>query len=304
MTIHDHTKPLNATPEQLASPLFNKTSINPLQKINIKSPLRYPGGKSRAVKQILRLLPSNLERLCSPFVGGASVELACAIRGVEVYAYDAFAPLVNFWQVLLENASALAQLVSTYHPLSKPDFYALHEEYFTMTDKYQQAAVFYTLNRCSFSGTTLSGGMSPGHPRFTDGAIARLAEFKVDMFTVQHADFRQSLECHKHDFLYLDPPYVIESKLYGKRGDHHANFDHAALAKILRRRDGWLLSYNDCPVVRDLYDGFRILPSVWAYGMNTSRKSNEVFVLSTDYADVFSSTTNSQNQRELFNEEA
>lgn len=296
------TKPIDATLEHVAVISLVSAPTNQPQSPTLKSPLRYPGGKSRAVKQILHLLPPNLECLCSPFVGGGSVELACAARGVEVHAYDAFAPLVNFWQVLLDDAPKLAQLVRAYHPLTKVEFYALQRGYFTMKGKRKRAAVFFALNRSSFSGTTLSGGMSPGHPRFTDTAIVGLATFKADRLTIKQADFKQSLERHKHDFLYIDPPYIIESKLYGRRGDHHTDFDHAALAKILRKRDGWLLSYNDCPDVRKLYDGFRILSSKWAYGMNASRQSNEVFVLSADYADVYKDMFNPQDQKNLFDE--
>ncbi|WP_424946227.1 DNA adenine methylase [Candidatus Spongiihabitans sp.] len=302
MIVRNITKPIDVTLEQVSELLIASTPTNQPRRPTLKSPLRYPGGKSRAVKQILHLLPPNLDRLCSPFVGGGSVELACAARGVEVHAYDAFAPLVNFWQVLLEDAPKLAQLVRAYHPLNKVEFYALQRGYFTLKGRRKLAAVFFALNRSSFSGTTLSGGMSPGHPRFTDTAIVGLAAFKTDRLTIKQADFKQSLGRHKHDFLYLDPPYVIASKLYGKRGDHHADFDHAALAKILRKRDGWLLSYNDCPAVRELYDGFCILSSKWAYGMNASRQSNEVFVLSADYANVFSDVFNPQNQRGLFDE--
>ncbi|MCG8626314.1 MAG: DNA adenine methylase, partial [Proteobacteria bacterium] len=59
-----------------------------------KSPLRYPGGKSRAVSMILGLLPAGIKTLASPFLGGGSIELAVASHGVKVYGYDIFKPLV------------------------------------------------------------------------------------------------------------------------------------------------------------------------------------------------------------------
>ncbi len=78
----------------------------------MKSPLRYPGGKTRAVKHILPLFPEDMEELCSPFVGGASIELALANKGVNVYAYDIFDPLVCFWQKLSQNSDFLANMTS------------------------------------------------------------------------------------------------------------------------------------------------------------------------------------------------
>jgi len=49
--------------------------------------LRYPGGKSRAVKQLLRFLPSEPGSMVSPFLGGGSFELAAAARGWRVHGY-------------------------------------------------------------------------------------------------------------------------------------------------------------------------------------------------------------------------
>lgn len=249
----------------------------------VKSPLRYPGGKSRAVKKIINLLPPELDRLCSPFVGGGSVELALAARGIQVYAYDAFAPLVNFWQTLLADAHNLGRLVQEYYPMKKTTFYELQKRHTEIKDIDESAAVFFALNRCSFSGTTLSGGMSPGHPRFTKTCIENLAKFTAERFNVERADFRQSIPRHGQEFLYLDPPYCIPSNLYGKRGDHHRDFDHEALAQLLYKRSNWLLSYNDCDVIRDLYNKFKISPVSWTYGMNTSKKSNEVLIFSHNY---------------------
>ena len=72
--------------------LHPKTIAPPRMTPFTKSPLRYPGGKSRAVKQVLALLPSGLDLLCSPFLGGASIELACAGRGIAVRGMIVFSP--------------------------------------------------------------------------------------------------------------------------------------------------------------------------------------------------------------------
>ena len=59
---------------------------------------------------------------------------------------------------------------------------------------------------------------------------------------------------------------------------------YESLSKLLSARDGWILSYNDCEIVRDLYAGFSILPASWVYGMSNDKKSNEVLILSKDFA--------------------
>ena len=93
---------------------------------------------------------------------------------MRVYGSDAFAPLVAFWRQALAQPQRLADRVAAYHPLSKPDFYALQVSLAGLADPLEQAAAFFVLNRASFSGTTLSGGMSPGHGRFNPAAIGRL----------------------------------------------------------------------------------------------------------------------------------
>ncbi len=247
----------------------------------IRSPLRYPGGKSRAVKQIYSFIPENEEVLCSPFLGGASVELACSTR-MKVRGYDTFGPLVDFWNALMDDQDKLADAVARFLPLSRTKFYYLQKTYVKIKKRLDRAAAFFVLNRSSFSGTTLSGGMSPGYPRFNESAIQRLRDFRASQFSVRKADFRDSIEKNKDAFLYLDPPYWNGQSLYGLRGDTHKGFDHAALADMLHHRDRWILSYNDCDEIRKLYRGYRILSIDWTYGMNKTKVSNEVLVMSRD----------------------
>jgi len=247
------------------------------------SPLRYPGGKSRAVKAILPLIPATETELCAPFLGGGSIELACTTR-MHVHASDVFSPVIDFWQVLLENKELLARRVESYLPLSRTEFYNLQERYTNLEDRVERAAAFFVLNRSSFSGTTLSGGMSPGHPRFTESAIQRLRAFEVHNFEVQCADFREAIIGHPDAFLYLDPPYLNGEALYGLKGDTHKGFEHAALAELLVNRERWIMSYNDCPVIRQFYRHNPILPVDWVYGMSKDKHSNEVVVLSRDLA--------------------
>jgi len=241
--------------------------------------LRYPGGKTRAVKTIRNYFPENLTALCSPFLGGASIEISCAADGIEVYGSDAFSPVVNFWDHALREPALLSERVRAYHPLSRSKFYNLQRGYENLPDNLEKAAVFFVLNRSSFSGTTLSGGMSPRHPRFTPSAIDRLRNFKSTSLTAQCIDYKAALETHKNLFLYLDPPYANGGKLYGQRGDMHEHFDHAELADMLNARDGWILSYNDCTLIRDLYSRHTIIEPEWTYGMSANKDSKELLVV-------------------------
>lgn len=252
----------------------------------VKSPLRYPGGKSRAVKIISKYIPQDTKKICSPFFGGGSLEIYFAQNGIRVYGYDIFGPLVDFWQILLKNPKKLAINVQKYHPLKKEEFYKLQKLQLQSKSKIERATVFFVLNRTSFSGSTLSGGMASGgvdnNPRFTKSSIDKIQSFRIKNLSVQQLDFKRSIPRHKNILLYLDPPYLIRNKLYGKKGDLHKNFDHQGLAKILKKRDNWILSYNDSKEIHELYSDYRILNPDWKYGMSANKKSREVLIVSHD----------------------
>ena len=278
-------EPIKAPFEEIVAKLVEgepQGELFNIPKVYPRSPLRYPGGKSKAIKAIFPIIPQDTTTLCSPFLGGASIELACSTK-MKVYGYDIFEPLIAFWKVLMDKPNELITAVKKYFPkLSSTQFYNLQKRYLNLTDEVEMAAAFYVLNRASFSGTTLSGGMSPDHPRFTKSSIERLRDFKVNNFDVACEDFKTVIPKHENDFLYCDPPYMNGQKLYGMDGDTHIGFDHNGLAELLKNRDRWILSYNDCKNVRELYNDYEILSVEWIYGMSKDKKSNEVVVLSND----------------------
>ena len=268
------------------------------------SPLRYPGGKSKAIKKIVSFIIPNIpknKKVCSPFFGGGSIEIYLAKKGYQVYGYDAFQPLVDFWQVLLKDPSKLAGQVQKKLELNENDFKNIQHDFkenYKNYTKLKRAYLFYILNRTSYSGTTLSGGMAIDkkkrswkriNPRFDKKSVQRLRQFSGRNITVSKIDFRKSILKHKNVFIYADPPYYIEkNKFYGNMGDmQFKQKDHEDLAKILKRRKRWILSYNNSKLVRELYSDFRIKKVRWAYGMTGTKSrgkhdSSEILVLSDD----------------------
>lgn len=243
--------------------------------MNNKSPLRYPGGKTRAIKILKDYIPANTKTIVSPFFGGGSFELYLAARDTKIIGYDAFEPLVSFWQVLKVAPETIAKGALAYYPLTKTTYKAIQAELPNTTSKIKQAIYFYILNRTSFSGTVLWGGMSNNHPRFTPKAIDNLKTFNTELpFTVTKADYKNSILKHPNDFLFLDPPYLIRDNLY--KG--HNQFDHISLADLLHKRTNWLLCYNDCQEIRELYKGCNIDTVRWTYGMNKTKISSEIVI--------------------------
>ena len=220
--------------------------------------------------------------MCSPFLGGASVELACAANRIHVHGGDAFAPLINFWNAARTDAELLADKVQKHFPLEKDQFYTLQKNFFAITSEVEQAATFFVLNRASYSGTTLSGGMSPKtHTRFTQSSIDKLKIFRSPNMTAAWQGFEETLNLWPDLFAYLDPPYPTDRNcLYGYKGDLHRNFDHRDLADILHARKGWVLSYKDDNLVRSLYGGYRFVELEWNYSMRGFGKQRELLIIS------------------------
>ena len=262
----------------------------------MKSPLRYPGGKSRLAKKILEFIPESVT-VASPFFGGGSVELALMVRGEPVIGNDAFFPLYNFWLNAFVNNDAIVSLCDqtlkanpdTYKKL----FYSsrIHAQICNepeIEDNYYSAFCYFFVNRCSFSGATLSGGFSQSasEKRFTQSSIDRLAAVSehTKAISLYNFDFRLFLKSFAQDsFLYCDPPYYEIDGLYGNNGDMSFGYeDHLDLAEILKNHpNGWALSYNDCPQIRELYDGFKFVELKPSLSMSNGKKScPEVLILS------------------------
>lgn len=144
------------------------------------------------------------------------------------------------------------------------------------------AAYYFVINRCSFSGATLSGGFSQqaSTNRFNVNSINNLEKINLRKLVIHNKDFADfisdifaKLKNKKRVLMFLDPPYYLGSgsKLYGKNGDMHESFDHEALAELLGQHISWIMTYNDCEYIRDLYVDYEIVDATWSYGMNNSK---------------------------------
>ncbi|HCC44685.1 MAG TPA: adenine methyltransferase [Gammaproteobacteria bacterium] len=257
----------------------------------MKSLLRYPGGKTRALKHIVPYFPPNLTTLVSPFFGGGSIEIHYASQGTRVYGYDNFEPLVNFWQNVLKQPEEIAYMLEMFfHPCTKEMFKEYQKKQCTQHDdarllswREYRACMFYALNRSSFSGATLCGGYSQqaADNRFTESSIERLRKFKCPNLSVEEADFTKSLARHDDgEFIYADPPYLLTgTALYGDRGNTHRSFDHLGFAETIKQKENWIISYNPAPEILELYKDYEIVYPEWSYGMSKDKKSKEILIL-------------------------
>ena len=252
-----------------------------------KSPLRYPGGKTRAISFLQEVLETEYptrKTLLSPFLGGGSFELALASEGYTVHANDLFPPLAIFWNQTKLNPQELALCVQSKMPVSKEMFLELRSKIQTETNTLQIASMYFIINRCSFSGATFCGGYSAqaASERLTLSSLETLKQVNLTRVTISNEDCLDFLKKNPQTaetVLYADPPYFISSYIYGRDGDLHESFDHKAFAEAIKQRSDWMVSYNDCEYIRSLYQGCRFLTPSWSYGMNKSKTSSEILIL-------------------------
>ena len=224
----------------------------------MKSPLRYPGGKTRACKTLDEIINEkgfDTSVVISPFFGGGSFEFfLCNKYGSKLIVNDKF----------------------------KPIFSTMRDTIMEDTDDFIQGYKYFVINRCSFSGATLSGGFSTesSKKRFTESSIKRTEDLNLDDVEFHNLDFETFLK-GKKGLIFLDPPYYLNenSKLYGKNGDMHENFNHEKLFQVLNKRKNWIMTYNDCDYIRDLYKNYEIREVKWSYGMNASKESSEIVII-------------------------
>lgn len=201
----------------------------------MKSPLRYPGGKTRAISQLMNILNKyypKTNNIISPFCGGCSFEFS--FTNILVKCYDIFIPLIIFWNVCKTDKNKLIEkLKSKIGKITKEKF----TKYKNLLNSNKQisnlkiAMYYFIINRCSFSGSTCSGGFSQESMlnRFTMNSIKNIEMLNLDLYSFECNDFSEVFDIIEDEFIFCDPPYLLNSKLYGINGNLHNNFNHKLL---------------------------------------------------------------------------
>ncbi|HET54158.1 MAG TPA: DNA adenine methylase [Ignavibacteria bacterium] len=283
----------------------------------IKSPLRYPGGKSRAVKFLQRFIPPFSE-FREPLFGGGSF----SIYMVQKYptrifkASDINYDLFCFWNELKSNSENMINEIYKVYEIEKNGrrlFDSIMKKRNDDLTSLQRAVDFFLLNRITFSGVVDSGGYSEQafQKRFTKSSIERLKSTSkiIQNIEFSHTDYSALLEEHGNDvFIFLDPPYysATKSKLYGKNGNLHVNFDHELFFQKLNSCTfNWLITYDNSEFVKELYKDYFIIEWQLQYGMNNYKKKNsakgeELLIANYDLKEVENLNVNLQSA--LFSE--
>lgn len=276
----------------------------------IKSPLRYPGGKSRGVDFLSNFIPP-FQEFREVFFGGGSLSFYAIqhFKNKKFSASDLNFELHCFWTQLRDNSDELIKGVQEIYDFYKKaqlngdDSYDDGKDLFALLverrnndlTELQRGIDFFILNRITFSGVVDSGGYSQGsfEGRFTQSSIDRL---KQTVTIIQNIgfyceDYSYLVNLDGNDvFLFLDPPYysATKSKLYGKNGILHTQFDHQLLFDSLKNSTHkWLITYDNSDFIKTLYKDFNQVEWKLQYGMTNRNNSpsilgNELLIANYD----------------------
>ena len=252
---------------------------------SLKTPLRYPGGKSRACTKMDPYFPdlSKYAEFREPFLGGGSVAIHVSKKypHLKITVNDLYEPLINFWVQLQTFGDELTDKLIDYktnHPdppkelrkeegteFPAKELFLNSKEviYNKSRDGIERAAAFYIVNKCSYSGLTESSSFSKqaSVSNFSMKGIEKLRGYSeiishlhINQFSYEYC-FRENF--HDDLFMYLDPPYDIKDNLYGKKGSMHKGFDHDEFADTCSQsKIDMLISYNSDQLVKDRFKGW------------------------------------------------
>ena len=240
---------------------------------SLKTPLRYPGGKSRACTKLDQFFPDlrDYKEYREPFLGGGSVAIHITKKypHLQVWVNDLYEPLINFWKTLQDDGYALykrlQELKSRYPDRGSAKGLFLEAKELVNDDSISplyRACAFYVINKCSFSGLTESSSFSAqaSDNNFSMRGIEKLTGYSdiIKNWKITNLRYQELLSDDKETFLYLDPPYEIGSNLYGKKGSMHKGFDHDGFATICDRFiSPQLISYNSSQLIKDRFKEYK-----------------------------------------------
>jgi len=252
---------------------------------SLKTPLRYPGGKSKAVPKLLQYLPNlfQVKEFREPFLGGGSVALEITKRypHIDIWVNDLYEPLYNFWCELQHNGQelqdALLGIKSIYcNPDAARCLFISSKEQINDSNlsNFDRAVAFYIVNKCSFSGLTESSSFSEqaSESNFSTNGIERLTEYSelIERWKITNLSYESMLCDDKNTFIYLDPPYDIKDNLYGRKGEMHKRFDHDKFAHDCDHHTcPMLISYNSDQIIRDRFHEWTVGEFAHTYTMRS-----------------------------------
>lgn len=240
--------------------------------IQAKPILKWAGGKTQMLSDLLPKVPSSYGRYIEPFFGGGAMFFALQPKNAIIA--DSNPELINMYREVAANVEKVIQYLKKYENTSEM-FYAVREQEWTQLPQAEAAARTIFLNRTCFNGlyrVNKQGKFNVPYGKYTNPKICDDDGLKTASETLKKAeilcgDYLLVLEHYAQpgDFIFLDPPYLpiseyADFKRYTKEQFYEE--DHVELAKIIMRLQERgcyiILTNSNHPLVHELYAPFTI----------------------------------------------
>ena len=286
--------------------LIPKTGSKGKKPIRPRSPLRWVGGKYKAVLDLSEYFPPNgFKEYREPFFGGGSVGLYIAANheNAKIIVNDLSYELYNFWKIAQKDNERFTEILRKLLPLieqqnkgkvifQKAKSVLIDKAIVEASKNNEMSAFllaysFFIVNRLAFSGIITAGYSGT---RFTEGSIKTLEKSKklLQNMYIRTEDYSKILNKEGEDvFIFLDPPYYdVTEKLYGVKGEFDWGEKEFRLLKrrLKRTPHKFLLTVNDHPFIRKLFteEGFYIYDRNYTYSSSATRKKKLELII-TNY---------------------
>lgn len=264
--------------------------------MHIFSPLRYPGGKGKLAAFIKKTFHYNNfcdGRYIEPYAGGAAVALSLLLEGYarEIVINDIDPAVFGFWWTVLNDTEALSRKIQD-TPVNMETWHEQRNIY-RNRDQYSLEDVGFAtffLNRTNRSGI-IKGGVIGGQKQ--DGPYKLDARFnkkelidRIELIAgyrgriiLQNLDAYDLIETllptmPPKVLIYFDPPYFKKGKSLYK--NFYTPGDHARMASYIRQLNHpWIVTYDNTPEIRKLYEGNHQVGFDISYSAHLSRPRGE-----------------------------
>lgn len=228
----------------------------------MRSFIGWIGGKSQLKKYIIPLIPTDCSRYIEVCGGAGWVLFGKPVVKDQMEVFnDIDGDLINLYRQIKYNCAELQKEIDWLQ--SRELFIDYREDLKAgapMTDV-ERAARYLYLIRCSFGSTRSSFSTRPSRPQNLIDILPRYRDRLKDVI-IENRDFENLISTYDRSgaVFYVDPPYVDSERYYNDKYSCFGTDDHKRLHRCLSAIKGrFILSYNDCDMIRDLYKDYNII---------------------------------------------
>jgi DNA adenine methylase len=243
----------------------------------VASPIvKWVGGKTKLLPDLLARMPESFGRYYEPFAGGAALFFRLAPK--RAVLADSNPDLIGLYQAVAKDVNAVIRRLQTHRDEhDESHYYDMRTRWNDRDQEWstpERAAAFIYLNKTCFNGlwrVNRSGAFNVPIGRYTDPPICvpealRAAQQVLSRAEIRRADYRTAVKDAKAgDFLYFDPPYdpvTPTANFTSYTADTFGPDEQRALAdtarELVARGCMVMLSNSDTPFIRSIYKGFRV----------------------------------------------